>query len=217
MKKTLVFLFASLFCLFAVIPRADAEAPPVRINVVAGSGSGQEQDVVDRINGQLQGMPEVALGGANPDWKVVCTIKENLDQAGGQIRYNGTVTVKTVEGRDVTSPISMQKYNQDFSLTPGMSLNKKLVDGAVQDVIVGLSERAVGPIQQAIDVEMETRRRLIKATLLGHQGKYDDALAQLAPISPETPHFDRVRVLMKKLQIARDGARPGAAHPRRAH
>lgn len=204
-----------LALLSCAIP-ALADAPPVRIAVVAGGGSGQEQAVVDRINGQLQGNQDIALSTVNPDWYVVCNIKEMLDQNSGQIRYNGTVTTKTTKGH-IINTASLQKYNQDFSVTPGAMLNKKLVDNAVQDVIAGLADRAVGPIQQAVEVEMETRERMIKATRLGAERKYDEAIALLRPISPETPHFDAVQALKHKLQVQRD-ARPGSASkPRRAH
>jgi hypothetical protein len=171
--------------------------------VVPGGGSGQEQEVCDRINGQLQSNQDVALSTVNPDWYVVCNIKEMLDQNSGQIRYNGTVTTKTTTGH-IINTVSLQKYNQDFSLTPGAQLNKKLVDNAVQDVIGGLADRAVGPIQQAVEVEMETRERMIKATRLGAERKFDEAIALLRPISPETPHFSAVQALKRKLEIQRD-------------
>lgn len=206
-----------LMSLASVCP-AFADAPPVRIAVVPGGGSGQEQEVCDRINGQLQNNQDVALSTVNPDWYVVCNIKEMLDQNSGQIRYNGTVTTKTTNGH-IISTVSLQKYNQDFSLTPGAQLNKKLVDNAVQDVIGGLADRAVGPIQQAVEVEMETRERMIKATRLGSERKFDEAIALLRPISPETPHFSAVQALKRKLEIQRD-ARPGTAskaHKRPAH
>ncbi len=202
-KRIFLWCIGLSFVVLTLVKPALAEAPPVRIAVVPGGGSGQEQEVVDRINGQLQNNQDVALSTVNPDWYVVCNIKENLDQASGQIRYNGTVTTKTTEGH-VISTVSLQKYNQDFSLTPGAQLNKKLVDNAVQDVISGLSDRAVGPIQQAIEIEMETRERMIKATVLGQHGKYDEAIALLRPISPETPHFKAVVALTRKLENQRD-------------
>ncbi len=206
------------FVVLTCVRPASADAPPVRIAVVPGGGSGQEQEVCDRINGQLQSNQDVALSPTNPDWYVVCNIKEMLDQNSGQIRYNGTVTTKTTAGH-IISTVSLQKYNQDFSLTPGAQLNKKLVDNAVQDVISGLAERAVGPIQQAVEVEMETRERMIKATRLGAERKFDEAIALLRPITPETPHFSAVQALKKRLENQRDGkplpaskARKGAAH-----
>lgn len=197
---------------------AFADAPPVRIAVVPGGGSGQEQEVCDRINGQLQSNQDVALSTVNPDWYVVCNIKEMLDQNSGQIRYNGTVTTKTTNGH-IINTVSLQKYNQDFSLTPGAQLNKKLVDNAVQDVIGGLADRAVGPIQQAVEIEMETRERMIKATRLGQERKFDEAIALLRPISPDTPHFAAVQQLKRKLEMQRD-AKPkpvSKAHKSAAH
>jgi len=62
----------------------------------------------------------------------------------------------------------------------------------------------VGPIQQAVEVEMETRERMIKATRLGAERKFDEAIALLRPISPETPHFSAVQALKRKLEIQRD-------------
>jgi hypothetical protein len=200
-----VFFWCIQLCFVAMVcaSPALADAPPVRIAVVPGGGSGQEQEVCDRINGQLQSNQDVALSTVNPDWYVVCNIKEMLDQNSGQIRYNGTVTTKTTTGH-IINTVSLQKYNQDFSLTPGAQLNKKLVDNAVQDVIGGLADRAVGPIQQAVEVEMETRERMIKATRLGAERKFDEAIALLRPISPETPHFSAVQALKRKLEIQRD-------------
>lgn len=194
---------------------ANAAPPPVRIGVVPGGGSGIEQDIVDRISGQLQDNPNVALSTVNPDWYVVCNIVQNLDQGSGQIRYNGTVTVKTVDGQ-VISTTAVQKYNQDFSLSPGTPLNKALVDGAARDVIGALSERAMPPILQAIDTEMETRARMIKATILGDQDKYDEAIELVHPISPETPHFQRVRTLLDQLVMEKQ-AKEAIAHAESLH
>jgi hypothetical protein len=213
-------LIGLFFGLLTCTTSALADAPPIRIAVVPGGGSGQEQEVVDRINGQLQSNQDVDLSTVNPDWYVVCNIKEMLDQNSGQIRYNGTVTTKTTAGH-VINTVSLQKYNQDFSLTPGAQLNKKLVDNAVQDVIAGLTERAVGPIQHAIEVEMETRERMIRATKLGQQGKFDEAIELLRPITPETAHYQAVRALIHKLEAQRDAkpsSKPAAAtQHRKAH
>jgi len=206
-------LAALLFLLFNICQAAQA-APPVRIAVVPGGGSGQEQEVVDRITERLQEIQTVALSTVNPDWYVVCNIKENIDQVSGQIRYNGTVIIKTA-GADSTvlGTVAVQKYNQDFSLQPGAPLNKKLVDGAVQQVIAGLSDRAMQPLQQAIDVEMETRDRMIKATHLGLESKYQEALDLLRPISPETPHFKQVRQMVAKYEHELEEQEAHHAHP----
>jgi hypothetical protein len=203
-KRIFFWCIGLCFVVLSCVRPALAEAPPVIIAVVAGGGSGQEQEVVDRISGQLQNNQDVMLSTVNPDWYVVCNIKEMLDQNSGQIRYNGVVTTKTTKGH-IINTVSLQKYNQDFSLTPGTQLNKKLVDNAVQDVIAGLCDRAAGPIQHAIEIEMETRERMIKATVLGQHGKYDEAIALLRPISPETPHFEAVVALTRKLENQRDG------------
>ncbi len=60
---------------------------------------------------------------------------------------------------------------------------------------------------------------MIKATRLGAERKFDEAIALLRPITPETPHFSAVQALKKKLEIQRDAkpapaskARKGAAH-----
>jgi hypothetical protein len=192
------FVLATLFAFCLVLtPQfgAEAAAPPVRIAVVPGGGSGMEQDVVDRISSQLQSNEEIVLSTVNPDWYVVCNIKENIDQASGQIRYNGTVLVKTTDGQ-VLGTYAVQKYNQDFSLSPGAPLNKALVDGAARDVIGALTQRAIAPIQQAVVVEMETRERVMQAGDLAAQDKYDDAIALISPITPDTAHFAQVQKMM---------------------
>lgn len=55
---------------------AFAGAPPVRIAVVPGGGSGIEQEIVDRISSSLSANQNIALSTVNPDWYVVCNIKE---------------------------------------------------------------------------------------------------------------------------------------------
>ncbi|MDR3612320.1 MAG: hypothetical protein P4L53_02065 [Candidatus Obscuribacterales bacterium] len=195
------FVLASFlgFCLALMLQfAAEAAAPPVRIAVVPGGGSGMEQDVVDRISSQLQSNEQIVLSTVNADWYVVCNVKENIDQASGQIRYNGTVLVKTTDGQ-VIGTYAVQKYNQDFSLSPGAPLNKALVDGAARDVIGALAQRAIAPIQQAVVVEMETRERVMQAGELASQDKYDDAIGLLSPITPDTAHFGRVQKMMQTL------------------
>lgn len=207
-------MLAASFLLMLVFSPAAQAAPPVRIAVVPGGGSGQEQEVVDRISDRLQEMQaQVALGTVNPDWYVVCNIKENLDQVSGQIHYNGTVIIKTnTDPATILGTVAVQKYNQDFSLQPGAPLNKKLVDGAVRQVIAGLADRAMRPLQQAIEVEMETRDRMIKATELAQNDKYQDALDLLRPISPETPHFKQVRQMVAKYEQAQAAASQHSKH-----
>ena len=197
------FVLATLLMLstvFSLQSFAQGAAPPVRIAVVPGGGSGMEQDVVDRISNALQNNDGIALSTVNPDWYVVCNIKENIDQASGAIRYNGTVLVKTTDGQ-VIGTYAVQKYNQDFSLSPGAAPNKALVDGAARDVISGLAQRAIAPIQQAVIVEMETRERVVQAQELASQDKYDEAIELLGPITPDTAHFGRVQKTLQLFQM----------------
>jgi hypothetical protein len=195
-SKLQIMAFLFLFSFFLALP--SLAAPPVRIAVVPGGGSGIEQDVVDQISGQLQNTEDVVLSTVNPDWYVVCNVQEKMDQMSGQIRYNGTVTIKTTDGH-VIGTYAVQKYNQDFSMSPGTPLNKALVDKAARDVIGQLANRAIGPLQQAVQIEMETRERVGKANELADQGKFDDALQLIEPITPDTPHFAQVQKLHEQL------------------
>jgi hypothetical protein len=178
-------------------------APPVRIAVVCGGGSGIEQEVVDRISNNLSSLDDVVLSTVNPDWYVVCNIHENIDQASGAVRYNGSVVIKTSSGH-VISTKAVQKYNQDFSLSPGAPLNKKLVDNAARDVISSAADRVVPDLQQAIMVEMETRDRIIKAEQLSDSDQYNEAISLLTPITPDTPHFKDVRDLIDDFAMEQD-------------
>jgi hypothetical protein len=189
--------------IFVALP--SLAAPPVRIAVVPGGGSGIEQDVVDQISGQLTNMEDVVLSTVNPDWYVVCNVQEKMDQMSGQIRYNGTVTIKTTDGH-VIGTYAVQKYNQDFSMSPGTPLNKALVDKAARDVISQLANRALAPLQQAVQIEMETRERVGKANELAEQGKFDDALQLIEPITPDTPHFGQVQKLHEQLLADKQAA-----------
>ena len=98
LKGRIALLLAGL-CLCAILAIPAYAAPPVRVAVVPGGGSGMEQDVVDQISQQLGGMDGLELSTTNPDWYVVCNIKENIDQMSGQIRYNGNILIKTVSGK----------------------------------------------------------------------------------------------------------------------
>lgn len=191
-------ILALAFTVLAAIPCL--AAAPVRIAIVQGGGSGIEQDVVDRLTGQLQNMEDVVISTVNPDWYVVCNIQEKIDQLSGQVRYNGNVIVKTTDGQ-VLGTYAVQKYNQDFSLTPGASVNKALVDGAARDVINQLVNRVLPPIQQAVQIEIETRERVARANELAAQDKYEDALSLLEPITPDTPHFKQVEKIEQQFQI----------------
>ena len=175
-----------------------AKAPPVRIAVVPGGGSGMEQDVVDQITGQLQGMEDVALSTVNPDWYVVCNIRENIDQMSGQVRYNGNFLIKTVGGK-VLKTAAVQKYNQDFSTSPGAPLNKTLVDRAAREVINNLANRAVEPLQQLVMVEMEGRNRVGSAIELDGEKKFAEALALIEQITPDYADFASVQKLHAKI------------------
>lgn len=188
-----------------------AGAPPVRIAVVPGGGSGIEQDVVDQISQQLGGMEGVALSTVNPDWYVVCNIHENLDQMSGSIRYNGNVLVKTVGGK-VISTVAVQKYNQDFSTSPGAQLNKALVVNAARDVINNVASRAVPQIQQQVMMEMEGRSRINDANQMASQGHYDDALTTLEQITPDFIEFASVRNLHARILRQKNGGRATAHH-----
>ena len=175
-------------------------APPVRLAVMPAGGSGIEQEIVDRISSQFEGDPSVVLSTVNPDWYVLCNIHESNDQVSGQIRYNGTVTIKTGDGQ-VVSTVAVQKYNQDFSLQPGAPLNKKLVDSAARDVINAISERAVNQLKDAIQTELQSRDQIIKAEALASNDKYDEAIAILSNIGPETVHYKAVQKRLAQFQI----------------
>jgi len=180
-------------------------APPVRIAVVCGGGSGIEQEIVDRISDNLSSNTDTVLSTVNPDWYVVCNIHENIDQASGAIRYNGSVIVKTVSGQ-VIKTVAVQKYNQDFSLSPGAPLNKKLVDNAARDVISSAADRVVPSLQQAVMVEMETRDRIIKAENLADSNQFSEAINLLTPITPDTPHFKNVRDLIDEFAMEQEAS-----------
>jgi hypothetical protein len=171
----------------------------VRISVVAANDDGNEQEVADRISAELERAPNIVLSTVNPDWFVKCNIKEINDQRSGQIRYNGTVTVTTADGQTV-STTSVQKYNQDFSLQRGEPLNKALVEGAAHRCVEELSSRALDPIQDAVQTEIGTRERVLEATKLGDGGKYDQAIALLQQITPDSTHYKQVRALMTRYQ-----------------
>jgi hypothetical protein len=101
----------------------------------------------------------------------------------------------------VISNVAVQKYNQDFSLTPGTPLNKALVDRAAHDVIDGLAERAMAPIQQAVQTEVETREHMQVAMQLAMDDKYDEAIQALANVTPDTTHFKQVQGAMGQFQM----------------
>lgn len=210
-----VFLVASITAALA--------APPVRIAVVPGGGSGMEQEVCDRISDQLQGSANIQLSTVNPDWYVVCSIQDKSDLVALTVRVNGTVTIKSVDGH-ILNTVSVQTNKQDFNTSPGVPapMNKALVNSAEREVISGMAQRAVGPIMDAVETEMATRDKIIKAQGLGDEDKYPEALEILMTITPETPHFKGARSLIAEFQMeqeaidlirqARAKAQSGNAH-----
>ncbi|HNB22918.1 MAG TPA: hypothetical protein PKZ32_10880 [Candidatus Melainabacteria bacterium] len=179
-----------------------AGVPPVRMSITPGGQSGIEQEVCDRLSMGLSNAQDIVVSTVNPDWFVTCTITERTDQNTGQIRYNGTVTVKTRDGQVITTS-SVQKYNQDY-VVPGQQLNKRLVDNAARDVIGAVSDRSLPPIQQAVEVEMETRKRIIEAEMKAEDDKYDDATAILREVGPDSPRFKAVRSLMDEYAMEKE-------------
>ncbi len=180
-------------------------APPVRIAVVPGGGSGMEQEVCDRISDRIQNNPSVEIGTVNPDWFAVVSIADKSDLMAQTTRVNGTITIKTRDGH-VIDTISVQSNKQDFNTNPGVPapMNKALVDSAVREVIGKLTERAVPPIESAVATEIETRDKIIQAHHLGDDDKYDEALEILMTITPKTPHFKGARELIAEFQMEQD-------------
>lgn len=197
-----LFLLALAMALY-IVPVLAANIPAVRIAVVPGSGSGIEQEIVDRISRQLEVTPDVVLSPVNPDWFVVCNIHESIDQVSGAVRYNGNVIVKTKDDH-VIHTAAVQKYNQDFSLQPGAPLNKKLVDNAAREVIASASDRVIAPIQQAVVIEMAAREAIIRAEILADDDNYDEAMAVLRPVTPDTPNFKAVRDLIDEFEMEKE-------------
>jgi len=201
--RCLRFLSAALTALVTFGVTAALAAPPVRIAIVPGGGSGQEQSAVDGITAGLEANSSITLSTVNPDWYVVCNIIEQTDQVGGTVKVNGTVTIKTVDGQ-VLNTIAVQTNKSDFSLQPGAPLNKALVNQAVQEVIAGMTQRAIPPIVSAVDIEIATRDRIIQAQQLADKEQYDEAIQQLLPITPDTPHFKAVRALISEFQSEKE-------------
>lgn len=177
--------------------------PPVRIAVVAGGGSGMEQDVVDRITSELQNNPGCTVSTVNPDWFVQCNIMDKTDTVGGSVRVNGTVVVKTTAGH-VLNTVSIQTNKQDFSLTPGMPVNKALQDRGAREVIGSLVDRARQPLADAINLEMEVRQKLLTAQNLGDEDRYDEGLQILMNIPADSPHFASARKMISQFNMEKD-------------
>jgi hypothetical protein len=180
-------------------------APPVRIAVVPGGGSGMEQEVCDRIVDRIQDNADLKVGTVNPDWFAVITIADKSDLMAQTTRVNGTLTIKTRDGH-IINTISVQSNKQDFNLNPGTPapMNKALVESAVREVVAKLTERAILPIQDAVKTEIATRDTIIQAHNLADEDKYDEALDLLKTITPETPHFKGARDLISEYQMEAD-------------
>ncbi|MBZ0185480.1 MAG: hypothetical protein K8F91_04445, partial [Candidatus Obscuribacterales bacterium] len=198
---SLLFL-STLLAILSTGP-ALAGAPPVRMSIITGGGSGIEQEIVDRLTARLSQNPNIAVSTVNPDWNVVCNIKDSMDQMSGQIRYNGSVLVKTNSGHVIAS-VAVQKYKQDFSLTPGAPLNKALVDRAAREAVAGAADRAQGPIENAVQVKMDTREKIIKAQIMAEGEEYDGAINSLRLVSPDSPHFQNARGLMEEFAMEKE-------------
>lgn len=208
-------LLAALVMVTFIRPSV-AEVPTVRVAVVPGGGSGMEQEVVDGINNQLAGNSKVALSTVNPDWYAICNILDKTDIAGQNVRVNGTVTIKTTDGH-VVDTVSTMVNKQDFSLTPGTPVNRVLVDRAVREVIQALVERSVPKINNAVEIEMATREKVVSAYRLADQGRVAEAVALLNQIPADSPQFRRARRVIAELQRRGGSRRPApkrAAAPR---
>ncbi len=198
----LVGYLLALATLFVLSVNQAQAAPPVRIAIVPGGGSGMEQEVCDRISDQLQSSPNIQISTVNPDWYVVCSITDTADLVAQNVRVNGTVTIKSVDGH-ILNTVSVQTNKQDFNTSPGVAapMNKALVENAKREVIGGLAQRAIGPIMDAVETEMATREKIIKAQTLGDEDHYAEALDILMTITPETPHFKGARSLIAEFQM----------------
>lgn len=187
----------------AVFARNVAAPPPVRIAVVAGGGSGMEQDVVDRISADLQNVPGCTLSTVNPDWFVSCNIVDKNDTLGGSVRTNGTVVVKSADGH-VLNTVSIQTNKQDFSLTPGMPVNKALADRGAREVIQSLVDRAREPLASAVALEMDVRQRILNAQAFGDEDKYDEGIQILSSIPADSTHFSGARKMINEFNMEKD-------------
>ncbi len=193
-------LLISLICLSAFLSQAAIAAAPVRLSIMASSGSGIEQDIVDYIAAHFNDDSNVVISTVNPDWQVSCQIVDKQDRQSGQIRYNGTVTIKTLDGQ-VVGTVSVQKYNQDYSLEQGAPLNKQLVDSAAKEVIKVVGERAAEKINEAVEVEIQTRDQIAKANFLGDKDEYDQAIVVLKEIGRDSVHFQAVQKSIAQFEM----------------
>lgn len=202
-----VMLSPAFIALLLLFVPAYATQEPVRLSITASSGSGTEQEIVDYISSQFSQDPNVVISTVNPDWYVLCKISDTEDRFTGQIRDNGTVTVKTPDGQTIAT-ISNQSYKQDFSLQlgekgnrQGVPLNKQLVQSASQEVVNSLGERATAKIKEAVQIELETREFIAQAELLADGDKYDDAVNVLKNIGPDSVHFQAMQKRISQYQM----------------
>jgi len=202
-KNRIASMVTAFGALFLVSTSACLAAPPVRIAVIPGGGSGMEQSIVDSITANIQNNSNIVVSTVNPDWFVVCNILEQPDTVGGTVKVNGTVTIKTTDGQ-VLNTVAVQTNKSDFSLQPGAPLNKALVQSAVQEVIAGISQRALQPIDEAVTVEIATRDQIISAEALADKDQYDEAIGLLSQIGPETPHFRQVGARIAYFQMEKE-------------
>ncbi len=199
--KQLWSLLVALAGMIVCCYQALAAAPPVRIAVVTGGGSGIEQEIVDKITNEIQNNPNVSVSTVNPDWFVVCNVKEFMDQMSGQIRYNGNVIIKTAGKGQILNTVAVQQYKQDFSVTPGAQLNKALVDRAAKEATAAAAARTIPAIENAVVTEMETREKIIRAQIMAEEEQYDGAINSLRLVSPDSPHFENARDLMAEFSM----------------
>lgn len=184
-------------------------APPVRIAIVPGGGSGMEQEVCDRVTDRLNQDQNLAtnirIGTVNPDWYATVSVIDKTDLVAQTARVNGTATIKTRDGH-VIDTISVQSNKQDFNLSPGTAapMNKALVESAVKEVLARLTDRTTDAIANAVPTEIETRDKIIQSNQLADQDKYGEALDILMTIQPDTPHFKGARLLVQEFQMEQD-------------
>lgn len=168
----------------------------VRLSIVAGSSSGMEQEVIDRLSDQLSTVPNLIISTLNPDWIGTVSLVQSSDTVASGVRANGTLTIKTKDGQ-VIHTVSVQTNKQDFNLHPGVPspVNNVLVDKAVHEVADLLVDRSSNEIKDAVALEIETRGKLNDAKHLGEQDKYAEALDIINSVTADTPHYQECQQL----------------------
>lgn len=203
-KKLMLCLGFALAVLVGYVSVVNAAARPVRIAIVAATGSGSEQQVVDALSSQLQDNQYIVLSTVNPDWYVSCRIDDHTDVVALTVRVNGTVTIKTVRDGDVLNTISAQANKQDYNTGGPTPLNKTLVTSAMREVVQDLTQRSVQPIEQAVVTEIDTREKIETAKSLAQEGKYDQALEIVKSITRDSPHFWPAHTLADQIQMKKN-------------